>query len=493
MLQAIIKKFNAAYLLSISFLALWIILSAQLNQAQFGDNLEQFNWAHHAEWGYWKHPPFTTWLLIGLQSLIGFHELNTYVLSFICLAITLYFYQRLADLFVSKPLADLSILLLSASFMFTWRAQMFNHNTSLTMMTAILAWQFFAVTKKSNITISDWLCLSITSAITLLAKYQSIVLFLGLLLAFYLQKKLTKPKIFYGLCICLLATFILLLPHLYWISQNTFLIMEYTTDRFEAIDFSILKRFKNLASFFIQQIRFFILPLIIFFVYRSYLGRSSLKRLPISFRGIYQKHHAWLWGLFLLPLFALLGLSVIGGVKLQNHWGMASFLFLPLILVLTFPQPQKANQRFLFTSYCLFQILSMLIFFFMKTHFEVTSFKRADTMYPGSMMAQTILADWKKETSCPLKIISGPAFEAGIVSVYSGPYPAVLEEGDFHKTPWLNQDKINTLGMIVLSNTLNESPKKNMHSFSSHVVAAYPFFKNVHWEIIPPSKQCIYP
>ena len=488
-MQTIIKRFNPAYLLSIAFLAFWIILSAQLNQAQYGDNLEQFNWAHHAEWGYWKHPPLTTWLLISLQYLIGFHEFNTYLLSFICLAITLYFYHRLANLFATKFIADLSILFLSISFMFSWRAQMFNHNTSLTMMTAILSWQFFSITKKSNIKIIDWLFLSITSALTLLAKYQSILLFLGLLLALYLQKKITKPKILFGVCICAFFTFILLIPHLFWIFQNKSLIMQYTTDRFEMTHVFSLTHFKNLFSFLMQQLRFFLLPLILFFVFRN-SGQIFLKSQSVFFKKIYQHHYVWLWSLFLFPLSALIGLNLLGGVKLQNHWGMASFLFFPLILAVLCSEAKKISQQFLYRSYCFFQVLSMLVFFFMKTQYEVSTFKRIDTSYPGPVMAQTIMNDWKKETSCPLKIISGPAFEAGIVSVYSGQYPAVLEDGDFHKTPWLNQSTINAQGMILLSNSLHALTEKNVHSFSSNIIKSFPFLKNMYWEIIPPENKC---
>ena len=58
-------KANTFLIVAIFFLAIWVSLSAFINTSQFGDNFEQFNWAHSWEWGYWKHPPLTTWLLFG--------------------------------------------------------------------------------------------------------------------------------------------------------------------------------------------------------------------------------------------------------------------------------------------------------------------------------------------------------------------------------------------------------------------------------------------
>lgn len=481
-------KINKSLILSISFLCIWIFLSSQLNQAQFGDNIEQFNWAHHAEWGYWKHPPLTTWLLIGLQYFIGFHEINTYLLSFLCLSITLYFYHRLARVLLSLELANVATLLLSASFMFSWRAQMFNHNTSLTMMTAILVWQFFSITKKSNIELKDWLLLSLTSALTLLAKYQSILIFLGLFFTLFLQKKISKPKIFYGLCISFIGTFILLLPHFYWIHENALLIREYTMDRFNISNFSFLNNIKNLMSFLIQQVRFFIGPLVLFFLYRYSLRKNSSN--GISLLNIWRQHKTWLCGLFFLPLCLMIGLNLGGGVKLQNHWGMAGFLFFPLVLASLFSSNKKINQAYLFALFSVLQILSMIVFFYMKTHYEASSSKRLDTAYPGSIIAQTILADWKNTTACPLKIVAGPAFEAGIVSVYSGSYPVVLEEGDFYKTPWLDQEQLEASGSVKISNSINKPSQSNVHTFSPDVIQQFPFLDKMHWEIVTPKNTC---
>ena len=42
---------------------IWIFFATLLNESQLNDSLEQFIWAQSFEWGYWKHPPLSTWLM----------------------------------------------------------------------------------------------------------------------------------------------------------------------------------------------------------------------------------------------------------------------------------------------------------------------------------------------------------------------------------------------------------------------------------------------
>ena len=134
----ILKKHTVSpFAIALIFLGIWLALGMAINTSLYADNFEQFDWAHGMEIGYWKHPPITTWILIAFQSLAGVHVFNTYIVCFVCWAVTLYFYWRLARLLLPSHLADFALLLLSSTYMLTWRAQLFNHNVTLVMMTTI--------------------------------------------------------------------------------------------------------------------------------------------------------------------------------------------------------------------------------------------------------------------------------------------------------------------------------------------------------------------
>ena len=92
----------------------------------------------------------------------------------------MFFYRRLAGLMLSQKAADFSLMLLATSFMFTWRAQLYNHNLTLVMMTVVTVWYFFSRVQKESVPNGEWLVLGALAAIAVLSKYQSVIALLGL-------------------------------------------------------------------------------------------------------------------------------------------------------------------------------------------------------------------------------------------------------------------------------------------------------------------------
>lgn len=489
-LMAAIKA-NTFLIVAIFFLAIWVSLSAFINTSQFGDNFEQFNWAHSWEWGYWKHPPLTTWLLFGFQSLFGFNYLNTYFLAFVCLSTTLFFYNKIGKILIGHHFAEIATLLLSSSFMFTWRAQMFNHNTVLVMMLTILCWYYFYNIYKKNsneLKIINWLLFGAFLALCFLAKYQSIIFFVGLGITSYLAAKNSNNKIsIFGIFLTILIAMMMIYPHLFWIFKNKFMIMHYTADRFNIDDYSFLDQFKNLISFLVQQIRFFIIPLLILSILSFDTGRKKFTKL---FKLTSISGNSWVWGLILFPFLFLIFLNLFCGLKLANHWGMSVFLFTP-IFACFFCIAKKFKRNFFLLIYTGLQILSLSIFIFYKNGASLSQHKRNDEAYPSKIISNLVIASWKDRSDCKINFISGPAFESGVVSVYSGEYPQVLEDGDFTKSPWINKNDIERDGMIVISRSSeNLSKYTKIFSLPVEVTSTSLSLLDFYWAIIPPLKEC---
>ena len=68
---------------------IWSALPSVLLSAPHGDNVEQLNWAHAIQWGYFKHPPLPTWLLRAGIEVFGASAPLTYALAMACVAIAL--------------------------------------------------------------------------------------------------------------------------------------------------------------------------------------------------------------------------------------------------------------------------------------------------------------------------------------------------------------------------------------------------------------------
>jgi len=484
------KSFNQSIFFAYLFLGLWLILSFYLNPSQFGDNFEQFNWAHSFEWGYWKHPPLTTWLMIEFQSLFKFHPSNTYLLCFLCLSTTLFFYWKLARLLTSQKIADFSVLLLSTSFMFTWRAQLFNHNVVLIMMLTLSTWAFFYLIKLKNSFWWQWSLFGFICGLTFLTKYQGLLNLTGLLLVLISIKAYKDPNIVRGLICAFIAFFIAIAGHLDWIYQHHRLITSYTIDRFH--NYSWLERTLNLIGFYLQQIRFFLIPIVTYFIL-NFIGKRQKHSYPLSKLNFFQQVNiTWVWSLVLFPALTVIVLNQLGGVKLANHWGFATFLFIPLMLAVISEKKLPKNKSLIIVLFVVIQIISMVSLIVSKNLYKPSESRRKDEGYPAQIIAKTVEETWEREIQCPLKIISGPAFEAGMVSVYSKTYPVVLEENDMAKSPWINQALIDQYGLVLISQKINSLEDMiNIHTMPQDIIQKYPPLKNFYWANIPPKTECI--
>jgi len=59
------------WLILLACALVWTALPSLLQLAPHGDNVEQLNWSHSYQWGYFKHPPLPTWLLRAAIGLLG--------------------------------------------------------------------------------------------------------------------------------------------------------------------------------------------------------------------------------------------------------------------------------------------------------------------------------------------------------------------------------------------------------------------------------------
>src|SRR5438552_15336956 len=101
----------AAPLAAAALVVFWPLLMAGLHPAQFADSIEQYNWAHSLEWGYWKHPPLATWMMRGAIALLGVTHWTAPLLAAACLLASAMFVALLAREVLPRRAADVAIVL----------------------------------------------------------------------------------------------------------------------------------------------------------------------------------------------------------------------------------------------------------------------------------------------------------------------------------------------------------------------------------------------
>ncbi|WP_427914598.1 ArnT family glycosyltransferase [Ramlibacter sp. MMS24-I3-19] len=171
---------RTACLASALAIASWVALAAWTNHSQLQDSLEQFVWGQSLEWGYWKHPPLTSWLMWAGLQIVGPVPWVTYLLGGLVTVFTMLCTTRLAQLLAGERVAVLTALLLALHYGFTRRAQMFNHNTVLVACMALAALATFHAMQRNRR--RDWLLVGLASGLALMAKYQAAVPLAGLVL-----------------------------------------------------------------------------------------------------------------------------------------------------------------------------------------------------------------------------------------------------------------------------------------------------------------------
>jgi hypothetical protein len=99
-----------------------------------------------------------------------------------------------------------------------------------------------------------------------------------------------------------------------------------------------------------------------------------------------------------------------------------------------------------------------------------------------------VLAAWRQTTSCPLRFVVGPTYEGGMVSVYSGVNPPVLESGDPLKSPWIDLAALREAGSVQLFHSADEAPPGTppLHTLPFMPGGSTTSTYDILWTIVPP-------
>ncbi len=475
---------------SLFAITLWIAFSATINSSQFGDNIEQFNWAHGPQWGYWKHPPLPTLMMAGMIALFGNSVYWAYCLSALCFMGTAFFTWKIAVKLLGAHAAAVTVILLSLHMGFSWRAQIYNHNTVMLLLISAIVWNSFLAAESKSLW--RWVLTGVLSGLALLTKYQAVVPLLGILFALQRAGALKQKHNLVGIGLVVLTASAVFSPHLSWLIANDFPTVRYAQHSAQNLD--AVGRLKSLVSFIATQIRFYLpalltLGLVIgYFKFRNragYTDRIDLRSPLLS---------AWMWGLIGFPAIFVGLMALVAGVHLEGHWGLQTFQFACVLLVWRCkPWIERISLLHFLIAAALVHGL-MLGFYNMSTASTGAraSLKSGDRVYPAAAVAEQATLDWQKVTQCPLKYVVGPAFEGGLIALYSGKFPAVQEEGDPAKSPWIKPSELDAHGAIQVWIRPDQAPAGVTADGAMTVPGrgheSVP--QKVYWHVLAPKLAC---
>ena len=464
--------------------AMWALVGVGFSSAQWGDHFEQFIWAHSVQWGYHKHPPLPTWLLALAIELFGPSVESARTLAVVCVLGTGLFTYLVARELFDRPTAALSLLFWGLQHPFSQRCYLFNHNTVLMLTISAVVWCVIRALR-APASVRWWLAVGALAGLSLLSKYQAIVPLVGVLLAVWLSGELCSTAVRRGMVLAAAVAMAVVTPHIGWVVQHHLSTLEYATQQGHSL--SWFDRGFNVVSFIAQQLRY-LLPALVLASLVLYISRRESAGVAVDPAPLARRQRAWLLGLIAFPFLATLLTGPLLGLRLQNHWGYQALQFAGLFFAWRL-------RNYLGTTKLTWLVLALavhsaslaLALQLARSGPLLGSEGRQDARYPAQQLADAIRHDWQDDTPCPLAFVVGPPFEAGSVSVYNGGTAAVLEDGDFDKSPWISPSELERMGAVYLAAKPSELPSHGVTRIGSlDVSVAFPVQTRVYWAVMPP-------
>jgi 4-amino-4-deoxy-L-arabinose transferase-like glycosyltransferase len=469
--------------------AVWVFTVSHHHTALHHDMAEQFVWAHAWQLGYPKHPPLPTWLFMSVLTVLPPVPSTLYGLSALCIGLTGVFTYLAARELLPERAAIGVALLWSLMQPFSWRAWIYNHNTVLVMTVALTCFLSARAARRNSM--GAWALAGVGAGLAMSTKLQAAVPLLGLLWALWRSGALATPFARRGLVCALVVAVLVSAAPLLWMATGHTNALAYATHQLGSGEGE--GETMRVGQFVASELRMLSATLGVLLLWIMWSKQrddtsSSPARPVASGAG----RRAWVQGLLFIPLLFVLAMGLLGGAKLHAQWGVQTFQFAPLALVIWFDAAyERLSVRQLLAVAAVVHVAALIL--------AVTPAGRklhapgAVEGYPSRELADKVLADWQRlAPNCPLRYVAAPFFEGGQMAAYAGSFPWVLEDDDPSKSPWVDVADMGKQGSVVFKRTVAELPPGAIHTDAMYL-APPPRVKGVWpivWAIRPPQAGC---
>lgn len=428
-------------LLLLAYFLIWSIAPAFLASSVPLDVGEGINWGSEWQWGYYKHPPFSSWVLYSFYKLFG--HVGPYLLSQLYVLLTIVLVYQLGKKFWSQETALLGSALTLAVTYYVYPSLEFNHNIAQFPIWVGLYLAFYQSLTRNRLT--DWLLLGVLGGIGMLTKYTVIFLLIPMALYLVLPKQwalLKQPKPW-------LAAFIMLAifaPHLYWLIQHDWLPLTYANGRSQegsALASSLQRHFSGFGFIAAQLLAH--IPLLLMLI----INRKRLFSV-YSYRYNLPAGAGLLWYLWAAPVVVVLILSLVFGIGLRDMWGMPMW-GLSGLLAASFivPAAQSVAMVKLRNALTVWLVLATVLTMVYVGFGDKIRHKPSRMQWPEQALSVQAQETWQLLSSCPLDSISGDRWLGALVAMNNG-FPSQMISGPASHSPWMTTERLQKNGTLVM-------------------------------------------
>ena len=346
--MAIYKKNinNLFYIFITSHVLIWTLIPTFTNHNLPLDTIEALAWGSNLDWGFNKHPPVSAFLPEIIYFIFGPQDWAYYLLSQICILVSFFVIFKLAeDFFENKFHCFLSVLLLEGIYFYNFTTPEFNVNVCLIPFWSLSIFYLWKGIKSNKIL--DWIFLGLFAGLGFLSKY--LFVYLGLAIAVLLIYLIINRKTNFKCLVSLIPFFIILSPHVIWLSENDYVTITYGLMRTGSDEVNIFNHLMHPFIFLLKQIGILIPFLLMILV--------LIKKFKINI-NLNDDKLLFLLSINLIPLLFIFLTSFTMGVKIRTMWMTPFYISFGLLFVYIFKSEINFEKMKAFTS--LFLVLFLI-------------------------------------------------------------------------------------------------------------------------------------
>ena len=407
-----VNKYLTFFLLS--HLILWTLIPSITNNNLPLDTIEALAWGSNLDWGFTKHPPLSALAVEIFYQIFRNQDWAYYLLSQLFVVssfIVIWIFSK--EFFQNKIYGLISVLLLEGVYFYNFTTPEFNVNVCLLpfwALSVLYCWKGF----KDNKT-SDWLLFGFFAGLGILSKY--LFVYLGLAIDLFLLYMIIKKKINFKFLISLIPFFLVLLPHLIWLTENDYATIIYGLHRAGTGEQNFLDHLFHPIIFLAKQ-AVILLPFFVMFLF-------IISKIKVKF-NFNDKKLLFLLIINIVPILGIFLTSMIMGVKIRTMWMTPFYLFFGILLVYIFQSQINLNKLKNFTT------VFLILFIFSPFAYAYVSITETDkrTDYPGKEIAQKVQKDWDNKYNSLIEKVEGDEWYAGNLSYHLKSRPKWFYWGD---------------------------------------------------------------
>ena len=439
------RKWNRRLIMVVAiFATLWMTATWLTNITPPADTIEQMSWSRSLEWGYFKHPPLTTWLYWAAEQLTGPGVWPGYLLAtLVNLGSMLILWQLLRQM-RGATFAYVGVLAVLCITYYNGRLTLYNHNTLLTFLStasAALCWRAMASRR-----LWWWAALGLVMGLGTLTKYEFAITMLSILVFWVSQHGWRDAANRRGLLVSILICMLMFVPHLDWLRSHDFGPITYALSSSLGAKLSMTDRIVDAANWLADQLVNRSLPAWLLLLALAMRHRRGVVQATNSKEGLDRRTvelpvRALIFSWALVPMLFIPSMGMLTGARLQLPWATAYLLFIvPAAMVAWQPKHGWNAVSLKFATGFFFAIqLALLLLNFLTSSLGPQNMRDHQwRSLDSAHLAQALMPDLARALGCdPLVAIDGPGDLAGALALHLPGRPPVWIDGRLDRSPWL--------------------------------------------------------